>query len=56
MATLERVWTYWAAWLSSDGEEMPESVRDPKAAFLAFLAEGHFAMHPNRDYVARLRR
>ena len=33
---------------------MPESVEDPKAAFLAFLAEGHFAPHPDRALVARL--
>lgn len=33
---------------------MPESVQDPKAAFLAFLAEGHFAPHPDRALVARL--
>src|SRR6266576_6642418 len=33
---------------------MPESVRDPKTAFLAFLAEGHFAPRPDRALVARL--
>jgi hypothetical protein len=33
---------------------MPESVHDPKAAFLAFLAEGHFSPHPDRALVARL--
>jgi hypothetical protein len=33
---------------------MPESVRDPKAAFLAFLAEDHFAPHPDRALVKRL--
>jgi hypothetical protein len=33
---------------------MPESVQDPKAAFLAFLAEDHFSPHPDRALVARL--
>jgi hypothetical protein len=33
---------------------MPESVQDPKAAFLAFLAEGHFSPRPDRTLAARL--
>jgi hypothetical protein len=33
---------------------MPESVQDPRAAFLAFLAEDHFAHHPDRALVVRL--
>ena len=33
---------------------MPDSVEDPKAAFLAFLAEGHFVPHPDRALVGRL--
>lgn len=37
-----------------EADAMPEPVADPKAAFLAFLEEDHFAPRPDRTLVDRL--